>query len=71
MILKRHFDDIPKCLFYFYNKYMNEYVIRLERIGIAAHEAYRIVYDFLKNFGYDALDAYIESLEEEYYYVQY
>ena len=28
---------------------METYVRRLERIGIAAHEAYRIVFDFLKN----------------------
>lgn len=46
---------------------MYEYIGRLERIGVSAHEAYQIVFDFLKNFGVDALELYITDMERERY----
>lgn len=46
---------------------METYVRRLERIGIAAHEAYRTVFDFLKVFGVEELEEYIAELESEAY----
>lgn len=46
---------------------MTDYICRLERIGIAAHEAYRIVFDFLKNFGVVALEDYITEMERDCY----
>lgn len=46
---------------------METYIRRLERIGISAPRAYQIVWDFLKNFGHDALNEYISDLEREAY----
>jgi len=46
---------------------METYVRRLERIGIAAHEAYRIVFDFLKVFGIEELEDFISTKEREAY----
>lgn len=37
---------------------MESYVRRLERVGVSAHEAYRIVFDFLKVFGIEELEKY-------------
>ena len=46
---------------------MENYIRRLERVGVSAHEAYRIVFDFLKNFGIEVLEEYIAELESETY----
>lgn len=46
---------------------MNEYIERLERIGIPAHRSYQIVYDFLKVFSNVELEEYITELEHETY----
>lgn len=49
------------------NQHMESYIRRLERVGVSAHEAYRIVFDFLKNFGIEELEEYICELEGEAY----
>ena len=46
---------------------MESYIRRLERVGVSAHEAYRIVFDFLKVFGYEELEEYITERESETY----
>lgn len=46
---------------------MESYVRRLERVGVSAAEAYRIVFDFLKVFGSKELEEYITALEVEAY----
>ena len=46
---------------------MESYIRRLERVGVSAHEAYMIVFDFLKCFGIEALEEYIAELESETY----
>ena len=46
---------------------MESYIRRLERVGVSAHEAYQIVFDFLKNFGIEELEEYICELESEAY----
>lgn len=46
---------------------MEKYIRRLERIGVSAHEAYQIAYDFLKVFGSEELEEYINELEKEAY----
>lgn len=45
---------------------MNEYILKLSCLGFPAHEAYRIWWDFMKNYGKMRLDEYIEELEREY-----
>lgn len=46
---------------------MNELVDRMTRTGVPPHEAYRTIYDFLKNYGVDALMEYIDDLEKSAY----
>lgn len=48
-------------------KAQNDYVIRLECCGIAAHNAVMIVFDFEKNYSGDDLEAFIRSIEEDSY----
>lgn len=46
---------------------MTEYIVRLERCGIPAHDAIRIWYTMLRDFDLEALEEYIRSLEDECY----
>ena len=46
---------------------MNEYIERLTRTGMSAHEAYRLVFDFLKNFSLKELEEFIKERECEVY----
>ena len=46
---------------------MNDYVARLIRTGMSAHEALRLVFDFLKNFTVAELEEFIEEQECEAY----
>ena len=50
-----------------YTLFMNIYIEKLNRIGVSASEAYRIVFDFLKNYSVAELEEYIESLEADVY----
>lgn len=45
----------------------NSYVMRLIRIGIPIHDAYKIIFDFIKNFGTKGLEEYISDLERNAY----
>ena len=46
---------------------MGDYIARLERTGMAAHEACRLVFDFLKNFYSEELEEFILEREGECY----
>ena len=46
---------------------INNYIDRLVRCGYSASEATRTAYDMQKNFGYDGLDEYVKSLEDDVY----
>jgi len=48
-------------------KTQNDYVIRLECCGIAAHDALRLVCDFEREYSREELEAFIKSLEEDLY----
>ena len=46
---------------------MGDYIARLTRTGMAAHEACRLVFDFLKNFSIKELEEFISEREDECY----
>ena len=46
---------------------MNEYIERLVRCGIAIHDAVRLYYSFIREFGITALEEYLVSLEGDSY----
>lgn len=46
---------------------INNYIMRLVRCGYSTSEATRTAYDMQKNFGYDGLDEYVKSLEDDVY----
>lgn len=46
---------------------INNYIERLVRCGYSASEATRTAYDMQKNFGYEGLDDYVKSLEDDVY----
>ena len=46
---------------------MGDYIARLERTGMSAHEACRLVFDFLKNFTHEELEEFILEREDECY----
>ena len=46
---------------------INNYIDRLVRCGYSTSEATRTAYDMQKNFGYDGLDEYVKSLEDDVY----
>lgn len=44
-----------------------KFIERLNRCGISMSEATRTAYDIQKNYGWDALEEYVESIEEDTY----
>ena len=46
---------------------INNYIDRLKRCGFSISEATRISYDMQKNYGWDGLEDYVKSIEEDTY----
>ena len=46
---------------------MNDYILRLYRLGIPMHEALRIYEDFKRYYNEDALEEYISDMERDHY----
>lgn len=46
---------------------MNDYVERLTRVGMSAHEAFRFVFDFWKNFTVAELEEFVTDMERDAY----
>lgn len=46
---------------------INNYIDRLKRCGFSISEATRIAYDMQKNYGWDGLEDYVKSVEEDSY----
>lgn len=46
---------------------INNYIDRLKRCGFSISEATRIAYDMQKNYGWDGLEDYVKSVEEDVY----
>lgn len=46
---------------------INKFIERLNRCGISMSDATRTAYDIQKNYGWDALEEYVKSIEEDTY----